>query len=124
MTSRGPWQDPMIQVRDILSQRGVQYIFGTTDCEKGYEGNVDALDRFTTCHQIIYSPTYLERFSVNIILGTILGAFFGSLIYFFVRRRMRRKALLEKIEQRKLQRGEEDEDEDEEGDPLLEGDER
>jgi hypothetical protein len=111
---RGPWQDELIQLRDILSQRGPQYIFGTSDCERGYEGNIDETQHFTTCHQIIYVPTYAERFSRNIIAGTILGFVFGSLIYFFVRRRWKRKQLLEKIERRKQQREENMEAEDEE----------
>ena len=106
---RGPWQDDMIGVRNILAQQGPNFIFGTTDCERGYEGNVDDLNRFTTCHQIIYVPTYLERFSVNIIVGTVLGAFVGSIILFFIRRRWKRRLLLDKIERRKNQRGDEEE---------------
>jgi hypothetical protein len=108
---RGPWQDDMIQVRDILDRKGPEYIFGTAACERGFEGNVDELDRFTTCHQRIYSPTYLERNSVNIIVGTVFGFVFGSLIYCILRRRWKRQLLQKKIERRKQQRGDDEEEE-------------
>lgn len=116
---RGPWQDEMISARDVLYSRGPEYIFGTGACEKGFEGNVDELNRFTTCHQTIYSPTYLERNSINITVGTVLGFVFGSLIYYFIKRRWRRQLLLAKIERRKQQRG--DDEEAGEDDSLLDG---
>ena len=113
---RGPWQDDLIKVRDVLSEQGPQYIFGMRDCETGYEGNYDAYQRFTTCHQIIYKPTYVERFSIQIIVGTVLGTLLGTIIFYFIRRRWKRRLLLEKIERRKQQRGD-----DEEEDLLLDG---
>ena len=108
---RGPWQDDLIQVRNVLANHGPEYIFGMRDCEQGFEGNYDEFQRFTTCHQIIYKPPYVERFSVQIIVGTVLGAIVGSILFYFIRRRWKRRLLLEKIERRKQQRGDDEEEE-------------
>lgn len=34
----GPWQDPLVRIRDVLKTRGPEYTFGSTDCAYGYEG--------------------------------------------------------------------------------------
>ena len=54
----GAWQDPLSDQRDVLVSgvRKYGYTFGYTDCTDGYEGNVDSLNHFTTCHMQIYVP--------------------------------------------------------------------
>jgi len=64
MTIRGPW-----------------YSFGSTDCAFGYEGNVDLLDRFVTCHQTIYYPSNTERISLQLIAGILVA---GNIIIIII----------------------------------------
>ena len=104
----GPWQDTLVAVRNLLLQRGVQFTFGTTDCRYGYEGNVDYMDRFTTCHQTIFNPSSTESNSLALIVSfTVLG-FFGFIFYRYASARLRRKFLLAKIERRKTKRSSEE----------------
>ena len=42
---RGPWQDDLIGLRNILE---VFEAFGTRDCYDGYEGHQDRMDRSLT----------------------------------------------------------------------------
>ena len=103
----GPWQDELVHVRNLLVNRGPQYQYGTTSCAYGYEGNVDNYDAFTTCHQIVYKPSSIERESlVLVIVMSILGALM-ILIWYFMRERLRRRYLLAKIEKRRNRRQEE-----------------
>ena len=100
----GPWQDNMVYVRNLLAQRGPEYTFGSTDCYYGFEGNVDELDRFTTCHQTIYVPTSSQRDSLLfIILFSCLG-FLAIVSYRYVSARVKRRFLLAKIERRRSRR--------------------
>ena len=100
----GPWQDDLVYVRDLLMKRGAEYTFGSTDCYYGFEGNVDELDRFTTCHQTIYAPTSTERDSLLfIILFSCLG-FIAIVSYRYVSARVKRRFLLAKIERRRSRR--------------------
>lgn len=99
----GPWQDPMVALRNVLYTRGLEFTFGTTDCAYGYEGNVNELDRFTTCHQTIYYPSLLERSSlILVIVCSVLGLLL-CICYYKVRQRLRRRYLLMKIDRRKKQ---------------------
>jgi hypothetical protein len=104
----GPWQDPMVKGRNLLKGRGPHYTFGTTNCFYGYEGNVDDLDRFTTCHQTIYMPTSRDRNSVSITVGCVIAGFALLLGYYFIGARLRKRFLLAKIERRKTKRSSED----------------
>jgi hypothetical protein len=104
----GPWQDNLVAVRNLLMQRGVQFTFGSTDCRYGYEGNVDGMDRFTTCHQTIFNPSSTESNSLALIVTfTVLG-FFAFLLYRYASVRLKRKFLLAKIERRKTKRSSEE----------------
>lgn len=104
----GPWQDPMVSLRDVVSMRGAEYTFGSSDCYYGYEGNVNEMDQFVTCHQTIYRPGTMERYSVEIIaVLTVLGFVIGT-TYYFVRARLRQKFILAKIERRRSKRSSEE----------------
>ena len=99
----GPWQDNMVQVRNVLIGRGPQYSFGSTDCAFGYEGNVDSMDRFMSCHLIIYVPSKNEQSSLTlIIIFSVLG-FFAIVGYRYAYERVRRRFLLAKIERRRYE---------------------
>jgi len=105
----GPWQDiALYWARNVLINRGPQYVFGSRDCASGYEGNTDHMDRFTTCHLSIYVPSQMERDSVIYVsVFTIIG-FFVVLTYYFIQRRLQRKYLLAQIERRRSKRSSEE----------------
>ena len=104
----GPWQDNLVTTRNLLANRGVEYIFGTADCAFGYEGNVDVMDRFTTCHLTIYTPSSNERSSLTLIIVFAVVAFFVIVGYRYVSVRVRRRFLLAKIERRRSKRSSEE----------------
>lgn len=104
----GPWQDEMIKVRNVLKSRGPEYEFGSTGCVHGYEGNVDDMNRFTTCHQTIYIPSNLERSSLNLTISMSVIGFIASVVFYFVRKRLQRRYLLAKIERRRSKRSSEE----------------
>lgn len=100
----GPWQDPMVQVRDLVGARGPEYTFGTTHCYYGYEGNVDDFDRFTTCHQTIYKPSEVEEISLILIIVFSIFGFVAIIFYRYASVRLKRRFLLAKIERRRTRR--------------------
>lgn len=104
----GPWQDPMANIRNLLMQRGVDYTFGTADCAYGYEGNVDSTDHFTTCHQVIFLPSMIQRNSITFIVVFSLFGFFGSIAYYYFNLQIRKKMLMAKIERRRSKRSSEE----------------
>lgn len=104
----GPWQDNLVRVRNLLANRGPEFTFGTTDCRFGFEGNVDDMDHFTTCHQTIYFPTSTDRDSLALIIAFSVVGFFGIIFYRFASVRLRRKFLLAKIERRRTKRSSEE----------------
>jgi hypothetical protein len=104
----GPWQDNLVAVRNVLKARGVEYIFGSTDCRYGFEGNMDSFDRFVTCHQTIYLPSKSEKSSLTyIVVFSILG-FFTIIAYRYASARIKRQFLLAKIERRRSKRSSEE----------------
>eukprot|EP00981_Chlorochromonas_danica_P005114 scaffold1035_cov192-Ochromonas_danica.AAC.9 len=104
----GPWQDNLVRVRNLLANRGPEFTFGTTDCRFGFEGNVDEMNHFTTCHQTIYFPTSTDRDSLALIIAFSVVGFFGIIFYRFASVRLRRKFLLAKIERRRTKRSSEE----------------
>lgn len=104
----GPFQDPLVAVRDLLSARGTIFVFGSTDCRFGFEGNVNYLDQFTSCHQTIYLPTLTDRRSLALIIGFSVFGFVAILFYRFASVRIKRRLLLAKIERRKTKRSSEE----------------
>jgi hypothetical protein len=101
-------QDPLVYVRNVLQARGPHLTFGSTDCAYGYEGNVDELDRFTTCHQTIYFPSTQDRQSEGLIIGFTIFGVFLIVFYRIASVRLKKKFLLAKIERRKTKRSSED----------------
>ena len=96
----GPWQDTLVNYRNVLTSRTNypgSWIFGSTDCAYGYEGNVDTMDRFTSCHLTIYIPSDYERNTVQIIIGFVLSGFIVAILYYFIAARLRQKFLLAKV---------------------------
>lgn len=104
----GPFQDPLVAVRNLLPARGVEFTFGSTDCRYGYEGNVNYLDQFTTCHQTIYYPSSIDENSLGLIIGFSVFGFFAIIFYRFASVRLKRRFLLAKIERRKTRRSSEE----------------
>jgi hypothetical protein len=104
----GAWQDPMWNYRDVLYFAGPTYVFGTTDCYNGYEGNVNELDQFVTCHQEIFIPTDLQKESVTLIVVFAVFGFFAIIFWFFIRQKLQKRYLLAKIERRRSKRSSEE----------------
>lgn len=104
----GPWQDPLIYIRNVLSEQGPQFTFGSTNCAHGYEGNIDYLSRWTTCHLTIYVPKPIEVVSEQLIEGVFAALFITAIIYYFLAARIRRSMLLAKIERRRSKRSSEE----------------
>jgi hypothetical protein len=100
----GPWQDNMVATRDLPGARAPEFTFGTTDCNFGYEGNVDDTDHFTTCHQTIYVPTSTEKDSLVMIIAFSIIGFFSLITYRYASARLKRRFLLAKIERRRTRR--------------------
>ena len=83
-------------------------MFGTRSCVSGYEGIVDENDYFLSCHLSIVEPMMTVRYSFNIgVIGSIV-AVVGSGLYVYIRRRLKRRYILAKIERRKSRRSSED----------------
>jgi len=99
----GPWQDPLSKYRNVLTSRATglgfsgSWIFGSTDCAEGYEGNVNDMDQFTTCHLTIYKPVLLERNTQQMVAGIVLAGLTISIVYYFVAARLKQKFLLAKV---------------------------
>jgi hypothetical protein len=104
----GAWQDPLWNMRDLLSARGPQFAFGVTDCYNGYQGNMDRFDLFVTCHQQIYQPSELERNSIPIMVSLSVVGFFVTIFWFFLGRRLQKRYMLAKIERRRSRRSSEE----------------
>ena len=104
----GPWQDPIVQFRNLPGSKGPEYIFGSADCTYGYEGNVNLMDQFTTCHHTIYRPTGTEMYTVELVSAMIVGSFIFSTAYYFISARLKQKFILAKIERRRSKRSSEE----------------
>ena len=105
---QGPWQDPMYNSRNVLSPAGPEFTFGTTACADGFQGNMDSFDNFVTCHNQIFVPTQAQRDSIPLIVSMTIIFFFGSVFWFFLRRRLHKRYMLAKIERRRSRRSSED----------------
>ena len=101
-----PWQDlSMYRWRSVLQPFEM---FGTRDCSDGYEGVLDASDKYMSCHMAIKVPSWFTANTFEILVfGTIFSIVFSSL-YVYVRRRMKRRYILAKIERRKSRRSSEE----------------
>jgi hypothetical protein len=94
----GPWQDPM--GRDVRPGEAFGEMNGP--CRAGYMGLTHSSDNtFLTCHLQIKVPTAWERHTdtVLIMIGTSLLVL--SLLYCFIRRRLKLLAHKRKIERRR-----------------------
>jgi len=98
----------MVNVRNVLKGRDVEYSFGSTDCEFGYEGNVDEMDHFISCHLTIYVPSQNEKSSLTLIIVFSVLGFFGIVAYRYAYERVKRSFLLAKIERRRSKRSSEE----------------
>ena len=72
-----PFHDPLFRQRDVLAPNEV---FGTRNCYSGYEGQVDGDDMFSSCHLIIYEPSFFVRYTVTIVTLSILAGIFVCLL--------------------------------------------
>ena len=66
-----PFHDPLFRRRDVLAPNEV---FGTRNCYSGYEGSVDGEDLFTSCHLVIYEPSFYVRHTRAVLALSIISA--------------------------------------------------
>jgi len=86
-------------------------LFGTRDCYDGYEGHLNQMDRFTTCHLTIVVPTQLEYISMLLIVLSAVAAIIFLLLYFYIRKRIKKRYIEAKIKRRQARRAVDDEEE-------------
>lgn len=98
----------MASVRNVLQSRGPEYIFGSTDCRSGYEGNVDNMTRFTTCHQTIFVPKPSQGSTQSAVIAGSICGFLAVVVFYFARERVKKQLLLAKIERRRSKRSSEE----------------
>lgn len=102
----GAFQDDLASSRNLLQ---TDEVFGSRDCHDGYEGVVDAHDRFTSCHlSIKVAVGVMEESPILVIV--ILSALAGISIvsYFYLKEQVKRLALKAKIDRRKSRRSSEE----------------
>jgi len=96
-----PWEDPLNRELPVGS------VFGSRDCLSGFEGNENRDGKFTTCHLKIYVPTGGQRYSVTIIVLSVIFGAFSFVGYLWMRRRLRQRYLLAKAERRRSRKSSE-----------------
>merc|ERR1712167_202664 len=103
---RGPFQDLLgseyLQVFDMVNYRNLlepHQAFGTRGCRTGFEGTVNqTFDRFMSCHLLIYIPSYFEAWTLTWLIILSIFSVSVTVAYVYIRRKMKRKYLLVKIE--------------------------
>jgi hypothetical protein len=114
---RGPFQDllgkgPAFSVMDMVNYRNLldpDEMFGTRSCRRGFEGTVnETYDRYMSCHMLIKIPSSFEAWTLTWLM--VISMFIGmvTVTYFYIRRKMKRKYLLAKIERRRSRRSSEE----------------
>ena len=84
-------------------------MFGTRSCRRGFEGTVnETYDRYMSCHMLIKIPSSFEAWTLTWLI--VISMFIGmvTVTYFYIRRKIKRKYLLAKIERRRSRRSSEE----------------
>jgi len=79
-------------------------VFAKYDCIDGYEGRTDDRGLFTTCHLSIKYPTWVERYSLTLIMLSVLLIIIIAIVWFLLKRRLdvlRHRARVERRRSRK-----------------------
>lgn len=97
----GPFQDSMVRSRNLLLPG---FMFGTRSCYDGYEGLLDEMDSYASCHLTIYVGTWMDENTVPLVSSISVIAFVGTFAFFYLKRRVKRQYLLAKIERRRSRR--------------------
>uniref|UniRef100_A0A7S2SRM0 EGF-like domain-containing protein n=1 Tax=Rhizochromulina marina TaxID=1034831 RepID=A0A7S2SRM0_9STRA len=98
---QGSWQDPLWKHRDVLE---VFEVFGSRDCFRGYEGHLNQMDRFTSCHLSIASPVWYEYLSIFLIITSTISTFLLLIVYCYVRQKIQHQRRQAKIRRRQALR--------------------
>mmetsp|Transcript_11006 Transcript_11006/g.22017 ORF Transcript_11006/g.22017 Transcript_11006/m.22017 type:complete len:250 (+) Transcript_11006:59-808(+) len=106
-TCEGAWQDDLYTSRNVLE---LFEVFGSRDCWEGYEGHQNGMDRFTTCHLTIVVPTQMEYVSMTLIILSVVVGLIGAAVYWYIRKRIKKRALEAKIKRRQARRAVDDVD--------------
>ena len=96
---RRPWrEDPLGRMI-----RGDE-VFPKYDCLDGYEGRTNDRGLFITCHLTIKYPTWVERYSLTLIMLSVLFCIIVAIGWFLLKRRLdvlRHRARVERRRSRK-----------------------
>merc|ERR1711988_1546546 len=101
----GAWQDPLVGIRALLDY---DEQFGSRSCASGYEGKVDSVDRFTSCHMKIFEPSSFQRATLDIMVSFSIIGLICAVGYYYYRRRLKKMWLDAKINRRKSRRSSEE----------------
>jgi len=93
-----PWSDPL--GRSLPA--GV--VYGSSTCIDGYEGARNEDGTFASCHLEIFVPSFLVRYSVQLIAAGSSIAIFFLISSMLARRQLRIRAMQQKTEKRKERR--------------------
>ena len=92
-----PWNDEL-----GLAYMPSGTVEGSYACTSGFEGIPTPDGKgFLTCHFTIKEPTWMEYYSVTLVVVGSIFCFCSCVAYFFVRRRLRMLAHKKKIERRR-----------------------
>ena len=97
-----PWLDPLERTLEPGVAFGPE---GT--CADGFMGIQDDKENFYTCHLRIKVPTDFERDTVTLIVVWSLMGVFSLIIYWRVKKYLRRRYLLKKAERRRSRKSSE-----------------
>lgn len=79
-------------------------VFASYDCLDGYEGLTNDRGLFITCHLKIKYPTWVERYSLTLIMLSVLFIIIACVVWFLLKRRLdvlRHRARVERRRSRK-----------------------
>nr|CCA21046.1 conserved hypothetical protein [Albugo laibachii Nc14] len=93
-----PWKDPF---RRALPPG---FIYGTKDCADGFQGSEDAEGHFTSCHLRIFVPSFFLRYTIAFVAVLTISCISVIVCWYYLRKQIRRRALVAKAERRKSRR--------------------
>jgi len=96
-----PFHDSFHRHRNVLAPNE---IFGTRSCYSGFEGAVDAHDKFMSCHLIIYEPTFFVENTKSVIVWGALASLFLFWMFIRTKRRRHSKYMTKRYARREIRR--------------------
>jgi hypothetical protein len=102
--SAGEWSESIMWTDPLYRPIPLGYVFGRYACVDGYEGNVNEDGTFSSCHLKIYVPSFIQRYSIQILAAGVSAGIAFMIISYLVRRQLRLRNMAMKTERRKERR--------------------